>query len=79
MNPGLFKWHYIGSRCGPGLPLQFCDVLFPTVAFESLQATVLPAKSDSDTMFCLQSYWGFTFQDWINIQAMYCSTNRLSQ
>ena len=21
-------------------------------------STVLPAKSDSDTMFCLQSYWG---------------------
>ena len=35
-----------------------------------IKATVLIAKSDSDTMFCLQSYQGFTFQDMINIQVI---------
>ena len=43
--------------------------------------TVLPAKSDSDVMFCLQSYQGLIIdrslvyqsysQDWINTQAIF--------
>ena len=28
------------------------------IDFNALQTTVLPAKSDSDVMFCLQSYPG---------------------
>ena len=36
-----------------------------------MPATVLPAKSDSDVMFCLQSYRGLTFQDRINTQVIY--------
>ena len=44
-----FIW-LIMTRCQ--FPLQLAQIFFVVV-------TVLPAKSDSDVMFCLQSYRGF--------------------
>ena len=49
---------FTGGRGGSeslGVPLDCKD------RKNSLQCTVLPAKSDSDVMFCLQSYQGLYF------------------
>ena len=48
--------------CGVGFscPLDCCLVVLDNTNVDSVQTmhTVLPAKSDSDVMFCLQSYQG---------------------
>ena len=49
------------------------DLSFYT-SFNGYPDTVLPAKSDSDVMFCLQSYQGRIIDrslDMINTQVMY--------
>ena len=53
----------------------------PPAPMSVMSRTVLPAKSDSDVMFCLQSYYGFIIdislvyqsysQDRINTQVIY--------
>ena len=45
------------------------------IIFIYITTTVLPAKSDSDTMFCFLSHQGFTFQDRINIQVIYSANH----
>ena len=37
-----------------------------TAGYNYVKVTVLPAKSGSGVMFCLQSYQGLTFQDGFN-------------
>ena len=40
-------------------------------AIMQLSGTVMPAKSDCEVMFCLQSYQGLIIDDMINTQIIY--------
>ena len=66
---------------GTNMYMHMCFHYLQMSRFETLRSTVMPAKSDGDVMFCLQSYQGiridrslvyqFFPQDRINTQVIY--------